>query len=871
MKSAIGAPAYPRNGNLRMYNMFPYRCYVPGKFGIEGMTSYISEVAAMNYNAIWLNPLQITGTLKFRHPDGKSEASGSLYAMTDDKILNPLIFPVLEENIKSEEEQQRFREAQLKTWTREVRKYEMIPLFDLVLNHIDIDAGANCSLKLKLQQAGDKRHLNLLLPATNTRWPDIQEIDYYKNNLPHGKRGLNAEPKDLDFRKIDALFEALWEPLIRRYIQDYGFMGIRIDAVTHVPVPVQQRAIQLVQKLVQKTYHTDALVVGELMISNTVSYLPALSACGFTHCMNPYSYFWGTNKEGGYYNDDERSPFIKQNKQLPGAIFTPPRHLSDLTGLVFLNENWDRSKKYKEKTIYLFQENKNYYLAINVYETDICFNKALIISIEALKINHLNEDISSYHEFNSSIQAAGKALGNLTTDGKPRAQSKEEKQQFIKELENLKTRQQIVLKRIFSALKESKLLQEKFSHPETTIQCGGLIGLVGNHDVGTLKAKIMLDIAYNRALENANNNHDEIKNIETTYNQFKQATIKGIRNTDELMKHLQNAFRLNELEKKHLYLELNMRMREKIFIQSMACVGGWYSLAGDEFGICHKPEVFREFAESSHVGSSLIARRDSFYQYHDFRGFIGSINLLLKKMPASSYLDKTSLHYDVLSNEIFGEKPADILFMVLRYNALTQKYYLMGHCNEKINPEVLLEKIGKVLVNIPNCKVHITDSNGSIDSFYYTENSLSKVFPKSHSPDTPNRFFASKSLEVSKFGPRVNVGKIYLTMVEPLKVDVNKIFINNAAFMKQGDFKPLLRDLKQLTKKYHADKQHGRQKQPGIYELLGLIEKISQPKDEQAQEEILAILGSVDNSSPDRRRPAACPRDPGNLSKTKIY
>src|SRR3990167_11517510 len=157
------------------------------------------------------------------------------------------------------------------------------------------------------------------------------------------------------------------------------------------------------------------------MVGNPESYLPALSACGLTHCLHPCGFYWGYNKEGGYYNDDERSPFIKQNKQLPGVIFTPPRHLSDLTGLVFLNENWDRSKKYKEKTIYLFQENKNYYLAINVYETDICFNKALIISIEALKINHLNEDISSYHEFNSPIQAAGKALGNLTTDGKPRA------------------------------------------------------------------------------------------------------------------------------------------------------------------------------------------------------------------------------------------------------------------------------------------------------------------------------------------------------------------------------------------------------------------------------------------------------------------
>ncbi len=54
-------PIYPSNGSLRMYNMFPYR-YTSDAIGIQDMMNYLPDVAAMGYNAVWLNPFQLTGT-----------------------------------------------------------------------------------------------------------------------------------------------------------------------------------------------------------------------------------------------------------------------------------------------------------------------------------------------------------------------------------------------------------------------------------------------------------------------------------------------------------------------------------------------------------------------------------------------------------------------------------------------------------------------------------------------------------------------------------------------------------------------------------------------------------------------------------------
>ncbi len=107
-------------------------------------------------------------------------------------------------------------------------------------------------------------------------------------------------------------------------------------------------------------------------------------------------------------------------------------------------------------------------------------------------------------------------------------------------------------------------------------------------------------------------------------------------------------------------------------------------------------------------------------QHHDFRAFIRSINLILKKLPHTTSEDRASLHYSVLTNEISGAQSADILFMVLRYNAKTHQYYLIGHSKNDLAQDILLKKMREIFgKELPDCTVFMTSEQGNIKSYDY--------------------------------------------------------------------------------------------------------------------------------------------------------
>ncbi|SNV51631.1 alpha-amylase [Legionella lansingensis] len=667
MATNLGHLSYPANGNLRMYNMHPYRSYVPHKRGIDGMIDYVPEIGidGMKYNAAWINPVQLTGTLLHPHPDGLSQVSGSFYAMTDDEAFNPLIFP----NCNTEECQ-----AKLKKWTASVRLNGMFPIFDLVLNHIGINQGEPSPLQKKLGEAG------LLLAEVNERWPDIQGIDYYRAGSTN--RGLTTPMSDLDPVKIDKVFEILWEPFIRRYILDYGFMGVRVDALTHVPVPVQQRAYALVQKLVNVEYGTDAIVVGELMVAVSPNQLSALSACGLTHCLNPYSFFWGHCMEGGYEKTAERSPFIKQNQRLAEIVLSPEAKKISAYKIQIIAE-YNKEKHKQPNTIYIVNQSGKYRLVINGESSYVALGITHVFPLSVLEeYSEIEQLIDSYRNVGTGKQKGEAQLA------------------------------------VRAWLEECPALQRVLGQMHFQSNKGSLIAVSGNHDVGTLKAKVMLDIAYGRAMTNVGADERKIEDIQNTYKEFKNI-IKGIVNTNDLMRRLQAAFGLTEKEKQHLFLEVNMRMREKLFIQAMMC-RGWYSLGGDEVGVCHKPEVFAQFGENpGRIGSSLLERAHSKCSQHDLRGFIRGVNEIMDVLPKPAYNDRATMHYLVLENEEFGVKAAEFLFVVVRYSAKENKYCLLGHTAEHLGDALLADKLRAMLASEPclneaSCDVLMLDQHGEV-------------------------------------------------------------------------------------------------------------------------------------------------------------
>jgi alpha-amylase len=124
----------PLNGQLRLYNQFP-RCYQ----NIDQMTLQLPQIAIMGFNAVWINPIQLTGTVEIEKHIGRTEektkVKKSLYAMTRTDVIDDAFsvaknnFPYNPENIYA-----------LQQYTRTAHHWGLTPLFDLVLNHMAADS-----------------------------------------------------------------------------------------------------------------------------------------------------------------------------------------------------------------------------------------------------------------------------------------------------------------------------------------------------------------------------------------------------------------------------------------------------------------------------------------------------------------------------------------------------------------------------------------------------------------------------------------------------------------------------------------------------------------------------------------------------------
>ena len=491
---------------------------------------------------------------------------------------------------------------------------------------------------------------------------------------------MNTPFYDLDFDKIECIFETLWLPFLTRYIMDYGFMGVRVDALTHVPALVQQRLFQLVQQLVRAQFQTNAFIVGELMISPPEHYLPALATTGLTHCFNPNSFFWSPLMEGGYMNSDV-SPFIQKNQSLSTIVLSSsPPSLHTFRQILINNPSFNRTKPLQSQTIYLNQVNDSYFLALNVETYDICHGKYPIIPLSQLtEAPALQLQIWDY---------------NLTNDSLSK---------------------RTIKKSILNMLKKSESLQSLiFRYPSPQKDLGGMVGVIGNHDVGTLCAKVMLDIAYRIAIE-TKTIHSKAIDLAQTLKDLK-TVIKSIRSEEELLLQLRLKFNLSHSDMAQLSSQIPLHMREKIFIQAFMCLGGWYSLAGDEVGFCPKPEVFNQFAQNRDlIGASTLS--DTHGLEKDLRGFISGVNRILALLPRATLDDKTSMHQTLLKDTETEEISPHFLFMVVRYSAAEKKYYLIGHLDSLLPGPFINKIIIELLQYHPclrakNCELIMIDKRG---------------------------------------------------------------------------------------------------------------------------------------------------------------
>jgi len=275
------------------------------------MTAQLPKIKQMGFNAVWINPIHVTGKKEVKRwykNKGEMAVSGSIYAMADQEKFN-LKFDVNDDKIIN--------------YTKTAKENGLIPIFDLVLNQVAADTDA-----LLAQAYADclayKRNIKNKILWDDTLWFQYQDKD-----------------------KCKRIVDELWKPFIKKYIVEYGFMGVRVDAVKHLAkhVELQREVYQFILDCCQQIHQCRPIILGELLDKNPVRFVKDLKRIGLTHINN--SCFDANFDEYARRNGkkfkgwNERDWLLKELGTLRQIMFTDVEH-SPVGGTVGYVGNHDK-------------------------------------------------------------------------------------------------------------------------------------------------------------------------------------------------------------------------------------------------------------------------------------------------------------------------------------------------------------------------------------------------------------------------------------------------------------------------------------------------------------------------------------------------
>lgn len=201
------------NGKLKLYNAFP-RNYST----MAEATADLDRIGDLGFNVVWINPLNATskGIVKrFNHLTGEDqEVRGSLYAGAHFDRLNYELFPDLDDRTEkpltgNPAEYTDTEKRKLVAYTDKARENRLQPIFDLVLNHVALDSPLVTGECTHFKNKGIDTSKWFL--TKDTKWDDVCLFNY----------------DDPVIR--EEIIQEFWLPYLRKYINEFGFDGVRID------------------------------------------------------------------------------------------------------------------------------------------------------------------------------------------------------------------------------------------------------------------------------------------------------------------------------------------------------------------------------------------------------------------------------------------------------------------------------------------------------------------------------------------------------------------------------------------------------------------------------------------------------------------
>ncbi len=260
--------SYPQNGILCLYNQFP-SMYA----NLREMTLDIPRIAAMGFNAVWINPFHPSARTTVQR--GKFQVSESYYAPVDYNEIDPLIGS----------------HEMLEQWIQTVSSEGLIPVFDLVLKHVGI--GINFT-EQRLKEEWFKS------PNSDSIMNDVRDFRY---SFDEKESPDKSRPNETELEVLwKEVFDNFWKPYIHTWLQR-GFRGVRIDAVRFLPPYILRDVCAYIRKI-----NPQAIIFGELLYERNIEPLLKLlreQNVQITHITN--SLYWAnfsTEMRTTYFKND---------------------------------------------------------------------------------------------------------------------------------------------------------------------------------------------------------------------------------------------------------------------------------------------------------------------------------------------------------------------------------------------------------------------------------------------------------------------------------------------------------------------------------------------------------------------------------------
>ncbi len=237
---------------LLLYNAFPRVYSTMGE-----ATNDLQRISRMGFNAVWLNPLNSTSGQTVRRYNFESyeqnDVTGSLYAAYDYSVLNHRLFPDLIDPNESKLNRNgnpgfaSEREKNLLfAYTETARNNGLVPLFDLVLNHIAKDSPLVVNKSPHFQALG----------IDTAKWFKIDLAHHWDDIAP-----FNYEAPLIR----NQIIEHFWLPILTKYVNDFGFMGIRVDFATGLSPELQRELFPKLVELVQTKFNVSPIIFAECL------------------------------------------------------------------------------------------------------------------------------------------------------------------------------------------------------------------------------------------------------------------------------------------------------------------------------------------------------------------------------------------------------------------------------------------------------------------------------------------------------------------------------------------------------------------------------------------------------------------------------